>query len=603
MTGGSTSSAWRRTIAVWLYLSLAALSACKEQGKTASAGEVTRNWKPVETTGVMGVPVENVLGAIQQRLAAQPPAPVTADQWKHIKRLYKSFPNGPLWLDNKGLHQPRAADLMRALASADSDALRLDRYPLGAIGTALSAIESNKQPTAEQLAETDVALTSAYVAYGENMLTGEIKPSEFAQNWHINTQEEHVDSALALTIREDALGAGLARMRPQDEGYDALRGELARYRQLVVNGGWQPVPSGKQLKAGDSDSPTRLASLRKRLQLEGFLADSSAPTAATDSGAARTDSITSSRRDSSAKPRRAPRDPASLYDKALAAALGQFQAHHGINVDEKLGEETIKSMNTPAEYRLGQIAANLERYRWLPRSLGSRYIVVNVPEFKLQAFDSGQKALEMKVIVGSEYQDRATPVFSDSMEFVIFRPYWNVTDAIAAKEYWPKIQADPSLLSRENMEIVSDHGKQRSRQRPGGKNALGLVKFMFPNDFNIYLHDTPNDALFNKDIRAFSHGCIRVEKPTELAELVLGWPEDKVRAEMHGADDHTVKLPRKIPVYIVYFTTYVRDSQLYFGNDLYARDDQLVTEMRSGAIPTPEAEQAAQVLRQMAQRK
>jgi murein L,D-transpeptidase YcbB/YkuD len=175
-----------------------------------------------------------------------------------------------------------------------------------------------------------------------------------------------------------------------------------------------------------------------------------------------------------------------------------------------------------------------------------------------------------------------------------------VTDQIAEKEYWPKLRSDPGLLDRENMEVVNDHGRQRIRQRPGPKNALGLVKFMFPNDFNIYLHDTPNDGLFEKDIRAFSHGCIRVEKPTELAEWVLGWPEDKVRTQMEGSNDHTVKLPRKIPVYILYFTSFVRDGQLHFGNDLYARDDSLVTEMMPSAIPTPETVRMAQVLRQMA---
>jgi murein L,D-transpeptidase YcbB/YkuD len=257
-------------------------------------------------------------------------------------------------------------------------------------------------------------------------------------------------------------------------------------------------------------------------------------------------------------------------------------------------------MNVPAQYRAAQIAANLERYRWLPRSLGIRYIVVNVPEFKLQAYDSGQQKLEMKVIVGSEYEDRKTPVFSDSMEFVIFRPYWNVTDQIAEKEYWPKIRSDPGLLARENMEVVNDHGRQRIRQRPGSKNALGLVKFMFPNDFNIYLHDTPNDRLFDKDVRAFSHGCIRVEKPVDLAQFALRWPPDKVEAAMNGSDDHTVKLPSKIPVYILYFTTFVRDGQLHFGNDLYLRDEQLVTEMGPAAIPSPESVRAAQVLRQMA---
>jgi murein L,D-transpeptidase YcbB/YkuD len=336
------------------------------------------------------------------------------------------------------------------------------------------------------------------------------------------------------------------------------------------------------------------------LRVEGYLpADSNASvTSAPDTTAGGTRD-TSASRSARVRPRTVATGP-GVYDKTLSAAVEAFQARHGINVDGMLGEETVKSMNIPATYRAAEIAANLERYRWLPRSLGNRYILVNVPEFRLQAFDSGQKKLDMKVIVGAEYEDRATPVFSDSMEFVIFRPYWNVTDQIAAKEYWPKLQSDPGLLDRENMEIVNDHGKQRIRQRPGPKNALGLVKFMFPNDFNIYLHDTPNGALFNKDVRAFSHGCIRVEKPTELAEFALGWPAEKIKEAMNGTDNHTVKLPRKIPVYILYFTAFVRDGQLYFGNDLYLRDEQLATEMTAAAIPSPESARAAEALRQMA---
>jgi len=255
-------------------------------------------------------------------------------------------------------------------------------------------------------------------------------------------------------------------------------------------------------------------------------------------------------------------------------------------------------MNVPASYRLGEIAANMERFRWLPRSFGSRYIFVNVPAFKLEAFDSGQKTLEMKVIVGQEYQNKATPVFADSMETVVFRPYWNVPPSIAEKEIFPK---GSGYMASQNMETFNDHGRTAVRLRPGPKNALGFVKFLFPNDFNIYLHDTPNHELFEKDVRAFSHGCIRLEKPAELAQWVLGWPADKVEQSMRdGPDDHGVKLPRKIPVYITYFTTYINNGQLNFGNDLYNRDDKLVPAVMSGAMPSKEIVDAVQALRRIA---
>ncbi len=425
--------------------------------------------------------------------------------------------------------------------------------------------------TAAQLADADVLLSSAYVALGENMLTGQLQPTTLGQSWHINSGEERVDSALSLTLREDDLAAGLVRMRPQDPGYDSLRIDFLRFRDLVAQGGWSAdtVPNGKQLHRGDHDSAARLAALRARLQAEGYVLDSTALP--------------------------------GLYDRQLAGAVAEFQARHAIGVDSMLGQETVDALNVPADYRLAQIAANLERYRWLPRSFGSRYIIVNVPQFHLEAFDSGQKALEMKVIVGQEYEDKATPVFSDSMEFVVFRPYWDVTPTIAAKEIFPKLADDPDYLARNNMEVYSDHGRQAVRQRPGPKNSLGLVKFMFPNDFNIYLHDTPNGELFKKDVRAFSHGCIRVEKPAELAQWVLGWPADRVDAAMNnGADNHSVNLPSKIPVYIVYFTAYVRDGQLNFGNDLYDRDNKLIEAVKDVAVPSPQTVQAVAALRAMA---
>jgi murein L,D-transpeptidase YcbB/YkuD len=403
------------------------------------------------------------------------------------------------------------------------------------------------------------------------MLSGQHEPKELGQAWHINPSNERVDSALTLTLREDDLAAGLARMRPQDPAYDSLRVALMKYREMAAKGDWPTVPAGKALKRGDTDSPARLAALRARLSAEGF---------------GTTDSV--------AKP--------GVFDRALAGAVAEFQAHHGIVVDSMLGQETVDAMNVPIAYRVAQIGANLERYRWMPRDLGQRYIFVNVPQFKLTAYDSGQKALEMKVIVGKDYEDRATPVFSDSMEFVIFRPYWNVTPNIAAKEIFPKEAASPGYIASQDMEVYNDHGRRAVRQRPGPKNALGFVKFMFPNDFNIYLHDTPNHELFDKDIRAFSHGCIRLEKPAELAQWVLGWTPDRVEAAMHGADNRQINLPRKVPVYIAYFTTMVDNGQLYFGNDLYDRDNKLVLETRDSSIPNAETLEAQRVIGEMAAR-
>lgn len=566
-------------------------AACRGRHETTSGGDISRNWKPPAPSGIRGVRIGDVSSAIQTRLGATAPAPLNADQWNHVKRLYKTFGGVPLWLDNSGLVQPRTKQLLSGLAASDSDGVQLSRLPLTAVGQALQTVRGKDQPTAQQLADADVSLTSAFAALGEIMLTGQIAPTSLGQSWHINPLEEHVDSALALTLRSDALDQGLARMRPQDPNYAALREQLMRYREVVARGGWNTVPAGKQLRPGDTDDPARLAALRTRLAAEGLVGDSTAP-------------ATPPAQDTALHVRHAARTQRTgpnVYDAQLAGAVGLFQARHSIGVDSMLGTETVNAMNVPAQYRLEQIAANLERYRWMPRALGSRYIIVNVPEFRLEAYDSGQKQLEMKVIVGQEYEDKATPVFSDSMEYVVFRPYWNVTPDIAAKEIWPKVAQDPNYLARNRMEVWNDNGARGVRQLPGPRNSLGLVKFMFPNDFNIYLHDTPNGELFNKDVRAFSHGCIRLEKPDELAQFVLGWPDDKVREEMeNGPDNHTVTLPHKLPVYIVYFTAFMRDGQLYFGNDLYDRDGQLVDEVKDAAIPTPEAQRALMALNKIA---
>ena len=562
-------------------------------GQTQVAeGDIGRDaWSPLSLSAVKGIPVATLRSAVQQRLAGKQPDNVGDEAWQHTRRLYTRFQQTPLWLEKGGLDKDRAEALTSALLDATSDGLRLDDYPLSEVAHAVSTMRETRQPTAEQLADADVLLTAAYVSLGEDLLVGQVDPKTVGQSWHIDARDENVDSALVRTLVKQPLDKAISAMRPNDAEYAALQKELVRFRELVGKGGWKPVPAGKPLKRGQSDSPARIAALRARLEAEGI----TVPAATAPSTAPRRQVGGSETARTSAP------SAGAAFDDGLAAAIAQFQARHGIAVDSALGKETLDALNVPAEYRLGQIAANLERYRWLPRSLGTRYIYVNVPAFQLRAYDKGEPALEMKVIVGQEYEDKATPVFSDSMETVVFRPYWNVTPDIQAKEIEPKLASNPGYLAENDMEYFTDGGQRRIRQRPGPKNSLGYVKFLFPNDFNIYLHDTPNHELFDKDVRAFSHGCIRVEKPVELAEWVLGWDASKVEQAMNGGSDNRgVKLPKKIPVYIVYGTAYVRDGQLVFGNDLYHRDDELVKAMAEGAVVSARGVQGIEELRRIA---
>ena len=564
-----------------LLLAIAVASGCK-MSETARAGnpENPQTWAPEKLTSVEGVPATEIEPQLKSKLAGARPARIDDEQWRHTKALYKAYGENALWLSSDGLHKTRTKALTDAILAANGDGMRMDDYPIGELAQAIATLKETKTPSADQLATADVVLTASYVALGEDLMTGQIDPRTVQQAWHVDPEEENVDSALARNLRYEHLDKALATLRPQEEDYASLSKALQEWRGIVAKGGWQPVPSiSGNVKPGGSTNPAVVTAVRNRLAADGIpVTAAGAATDSTRAGAARSGP--------------------GIYDRDLAGAVAIFQQRHSINVDSALGKETIDAMNVPATYRLAEIAANMERYRWLPRTFGSRYIFVNVPAFKLEAFDTGQKVLEMKVIVGQEYQDKATPVFADSMETVVFRPYWNVPPSIAAKEIFPKGSA---YMASQNMETFNDGGQTGVRQRPGPKNALGFVKFLFPNDFNIYLHDTPNHALFEKDVRAFSHGCIRLEKPAELAQWVLGWPADRVEQAMrNGPDDRSVKLPRKIPVYITYFTTYINNGQLYFGNDLYNRDDKLVPQVMSGAMPSKGVVDAVQALRRIA---
>ncbi len=548
---------------------LAGAVACKRGDSNDSA--TAQTWSPAELKSVRGIPAADIKAALAQRIEAGKPAQLDDDEWNHAKRLYKIYGNNPLWLTDDGLHDARTTSLTKALINAEGEGMRMDVYPIGALAKAIVAVKQDK-PTAQQLAEADVLLTASYAALGEDMLTGQVNPKSVNQSWHIDPQEENVDSALVRNLRVEALDKSLSTMRPADEDYGALRAQLVNYRRIIAKGGWPTVPATKAVKPGEAINPKVAAALRARLAAEGILA--------ADSGSAVTSGV---------------------YDQALAAAVAEFQKRHTIGVDSMLGKETVDALNKSAAYRLTQIVANMERYRWLPRSLGQRYIFVNVPAFKLEAYDKGQLALAMKVIVGQEYEDRATPVFADSMETVVFRPYWNVTPDIAEKEIFPK--ATPEYMAANNYEIYMEGSARRIRQRPGPKNSLGLVKFLFPNNFNIYLHDTPNHELFKEDVRAFSHGCIRLEKPDKLAEFVLGWDNAKVQSKMQAnADNQSVKLTKKLPVFIVYATTFMVNNRLHFGNDLYERDIALVKAVAPAALPNPEVVEAVQALKRIAER-
>lgn len=346
------------------------------------------------------------------------------------------------------------------------------------------------------------------------------------------------------------------------EGYEPLLKALKRYLQVKAEGGWPVIAGGPLLASGTNSS--RVKALRRRLAATGDMKDGTI---------------------------------SSKFDQQVMEGVEKFQARHGLSVDGVVGPRTLETLNIPVDSRIRQVLVNLERRRWMPRTLGPDYLLVNIPDFRLTAYQNGKPQMGMPVIVGKPMSQ--TPIFSDILEYLVLNPYWNVPKSIVKDEIFPKFQEDAAYLEESNFELVDwdeqpmeiaqltleniEAGTIRIRQKPGPDNALGLVKFMFRNDHAIYLHDTPADHLFDASERDFSHGCIRVERPTDLAEYLLNgkWSREDILHTLERSERRALQLPQAIPVYILYLTAWVaEDGTLQFRDDLYGHDDQLWTALQ-----------------------
>jgi L,D-transpeptidase YcbB len=298
-----------------------------------------------------------------------------------------------------------------------------------------------------------------------------------------------------------------------------------------------------------------------------------------------------------------------MFDPSVETAVSALQELHGIKATGAVDKVTLDAMNVPIDERLTQVALNMERWRWMPDDLGARHFLVNIPYFHLFARENGKSVMDIRVVVGKRGNE--TPIFSDEMETVVFSPYWNIPDSIKQGETAPAVAKDPHYLERNNIEVLrgskpvdvasinwDDPAELRQlafRQRPGANNALGHVKFLFPNDYDVYLHDTPADSLFQRSGRAFSHGCVRVEEPEKLANYILRedseWDGAKIIAAMHSGDEQHVKLKEPIPVHIAYFTAWVDDKGgLHFQPDIYGYDARQGAKDARDRVKPPRAE-------------
>jgi murein L,D-transpeptidase YcbB/YkuD len=272
-------------------------------------------------------------------------------------------------------------------------------------------------------------------------------------------------------------------------------------------------------------------------------------------------------------------DTSAVFNDTLEMGVKNFQIRHGYKPDGIVTAALVKDMNVPVQKRVQQILMNMDRMRWVPNAPSGNLILVNIPEFKLYVMDGQKKVFDMVVVVGKEGNN--TTIFTGDLNQVVFSPYWNVPPSIVKNEILPAMSRNPGYLASQNMEVTGNSGGlPEIRQRPGGDNALGKVKFLFPNSYNIYFHDTPSKSLFQRDKRALSHGCIRLAEPEKMATWLLRnqpeWTPDRIRAAMNAGTEKYVKLKDPVPVFITYYTTWVDERGLLnFRDDIYAHDTDL----------------------------
>lgn len=521
-----------------------------------------------------GADREEVKAAVRSALAAKShPRYVTADQegrrlWKLTRQFYERREHTPAWI--KGTKPTGHIDqLVSALHGAVDEGLDPQLYSVDVVEQRLQegrqGFLTAKGFNPADAGALDVWLTYLYLKYASDLGDGLSDLAHADPRWHIKPEKLDPGAHLEQALQRNTVAASLLELVPDHPEYRALRKTLAHYRTAAAKGPWPVLPAKLKLEPGKRSA--HVPALAARLSATGDY----------------TGRIPSGARD-------------AVYTPELADAVKHFQRRHGLADDGVIGAAVIAEMNVPIHTRIRQIQLNLERWRWLPRSLGDRHIVVNIPEYRLEVREGGQIPLRMRVVVGKA--DTPTPIFDDEMTYLVFSPYWNVPPEIAQGETLPEVLKDPAFLERSNMEVVSTTGEPmdpaaldlmdpasyRFRQRPGSANALGLVKFMFPNQHNVYLHDTPTGALFARVTRSFSHGCVRLEEPIALAEYVLRdkpqWTRDRIEQAMQAGEERVVKLAAPIPVYLVYWTVRVSgEGVVHFRRDVYGIDGEQMTRL------------------------
>ena len=471
-----------------------------------------------------------------------------------VESFYKGRHYQPAWSQNGQLIQVET--LIRAVEEAYGDGLSPDYYHLNLIKSLVDKVGQELAPDYIQLSDLDILLTDAFLTLGCHLSAGCANPVTIETEWFAKSNKVDVSSVLDQALKKKQVREALMGIRPQKDIYGRLRLALARYRELSSKGEWQLVSAGPSLKKGSKSD--RVVELRKRLSVSGDL-----PAEKATAG--------------------------DLFDEIVEQSVIVFQKRHGLKIDGVVGPDTLNALNVPLKQRIRQMELNMERLRWILGNIEERFIVVNIANFQLYVVENDKSVLSMKVIVGKPYQ--STPIFTAKMTYIVINPVWNIPDSIARKEILNKIEKDPNYLAEQKIKVLRRSqvtGKAlpyRFCQEPGPLNPLGRIKFMFPNAFDVYLHDTPAKRLFSENVRTFSHGCIRIEKPIELAEYLLRddprWSRKELVAAVEKGTEQTVLIPHPVNVHFLYLTAWVDESgTVQFRNDIYGRDKRLDEALR-----------------------
>lgn len=512
--------------------------------------------------------------ALQTRVLAGAPSDPA------VRQFYEQRGFAPLWLGAEGEATPAARALLDWSDSADAHALAPARYGVAGLRARLASAGGRSEAGSLEL-----ALTRLYLAYARDLASGLLEPRSVSREIDIAPPRPDPAALLSRAAAAPDVAAFLAGLTPAGDGYRRLLALYRELREIARAGGWgAPVADGPTLRLGDRGP--RVEQVRARLLAMGDLPLAEQVAA---------NEVITDARPALADPRQ--------FDTALEAAVRRFQARHGLNTDGAVGPMTLAALNVTADERAEQVAVNLERLRWLNRDLGFRHVVINTAAFTMTLYEGGAPRFQTRTVVGKAGRF-ATPEFNDQLEYIVVNPTWNVPRSIAVNEILPELRKDSTYLARNNMELIGadlpasmiDWSEVtrgtfpgRLRQRPGPDNALGAVKFLFPNRYSIYMHDTPARKLFLRDRRDFSHGCVRLEDPVGFAHLLLSLrdsdPEGTFARLRALEGERWVTVAQPIPVYVTYRTAWVADDGSWqFRADVYGRDRKVAAALRAAGV-------------------